>query len=206
MGKWKFVGGSIAIDFVNTIGGRTEKSIDNYFIRDDQFNHCNDIVDWAEAIGLIGSTTARKIKAWISEHPEYAKKKFEHAKAFRETLYRMLRRSMKNMKMIATDMELLNKACAAARKNQRIVYRSGNFSWEFDVQEYNPDMIMHHVAIAAADLLTSEKLLQLKQCKGEDCGWLFIDTSKNRKRVWCDMKDCGNLAKVRRFRSKQKLN
>jgi len=203
MKKWKFIGGALAIDFVNTIGSRIEKNIDNYFIRDDQFYHCNDIVDWAEAIRLISSTTSRKIKAWILANPEYAKMKFEHAKAFRETLYRILRQSMKNMKMIATDMELLNKACAAARKNQRIIYRSGNFSWEFDVQEYNPDMIMHHVAIAAAELLTSEKLLQLKQCKGEDCGWLFIDTSKNRKRVWCDMKDCGNLAKVRRFRGKQ---
>ncbi|MBA3694513.1 MAG: CGNR zinc finger domain-containing protein, partial [Acidobacteria bacterium] len=29
------------------------------------------------------------------------------------------------------------------------------------------------------------------------------DTSRNRTRQWCDMKDCGNLAKVRRFRAKQ---
>jgi predicted RNA-binding Zn ribbon-like protein len=33
---------------------------------------------------------------------------------------------------------------------------------------------------------------------------LFFDTSRNGRRAWCDMKTCGNLAKVRRFRSKQK--
>jgi predicted RNA-binding Zn ribbon-like protein len=44
----------------------------------------------------------------------------------------------------------------------------------------------------------------VRQCGGESCGWLFLDTSRNRSRQWCDMRDCGNLAKVRRFRERQK--
>ena len=36
----------------------------------------------------------------------------------------------------------------------------------------------------------------LHECAGEDCGWLFLDTSKNHSRRWCDMKSCGNRAKV----------
>lgn len=31
-----------------------------------------------------------------------------------------------------------------------------------------------------------------------NCGWLFIDRSKNRSRAWCDMTVCGNRAKARR--------
>jgi len=31
---------------------------------------------------------------------------------------------------------------------------------------------------------------------------MFLDTSRNGRRHWCDMKDCGNLAKVRRFRQR----
>ncbi len=29
------------------------------------------------------------------------------------------------------------------------------------------------------------------------CDWLFVDNSKNRSRLWCDMKVCGNRAKAR---------
>jgi predicted RNA-binding Zn ribbon-like protein len=32
---------------------------------------------------------------------------------------------------------------------------------------------------------------------------MFLDISKNGRRQWCDMQDCGNLAKVRRFRQRQ---
>jgi predicted RNA-binding Zn ribbon-like protein len=32
---------------------------------------------------------------------------------------------------------------------------------------------------------------------------MFLDTSRNRSRHWCDMKDCGNRAKVSRFRQRQ---
>jgi predicted RNA-binding Zn ribbon-like protein len=30
------------------------------------------------------------------------------------------------------------------------------------------------------------------------CGWLFLDRSKNRSRLWCDMAVCGNREKARR--------
>ncbi|MGA2590961.1 MAG: CGNR zinc finger domain-containing protein [Bryobacteraceae bacterium] len=36
------------------------------------------------------------------------------------------------------------------------------------------------------------------------CGWMFLDTTRNRSRQWCDMRDCGNRAKVRRFREKRR--
>jgi predicted RNA-binding Zn ribbon-like protein len=43
---------------------------------------------------------------------------------------------------------------------------------------------------------------RLAQCNGDTCGWLFLDLTKNLSRRWCDMKGCGNRAKVRRYRGK----
>ncbi len=38
-----------------------------------------------------------------------------------------------------------------------------------------------------------------------NCGWLFIDRSKNKSRAWCDMAVCGNRAKANRhYRRKKK--
>jgi predicted RNA-binding Zn ribbon-like protein len=37
-----------------------------------------------------------------------------------------------------------------------------------------------------------------------NCGWLFIDRSKNRSRTWCDMAVCGNRAKANRHYKRKK--
>jgi len=43
---------------------------------------------------------------------------------------------------------------------------------------------------------------RLKACPAETCQWAFYDTSRNRSAVWCDMRVCGNRAKVRGFRER----
>jgi len=43
---------------------------------------------------------------------------------------------------------------------------------------------------------------RLKVCPAETCQWAFYDTSRNRSAVWCDMRVCGNRAKVREFRER----
>jgi predicted RNA-binding Zn ribbon-like protein len=44
----------------------------------------------------------------------------------------------------------------------------------------------------------------VRACSSKDCEWFFLDTSKNHHRRWCDMKRCGNRAKVRRFYAKKR--
>jgi predicted RNA-binding Zn ribbon-like protein len=43
---------------------------------------------------------------------------------------------------------------------------------------------------------------RMKICR--NCGWLFIDRSKNRSRAWCDMAVCGNRAKANRHYRRKK--
>ena len=39
---------------------------------------------------------------------------------------------------------------------------------------------------------------RVRQCGDDDCGWLFLDRSKNGSRRWCSSADCGNRARARR--------
>ncbi|MGI8786895.1 MAG: CGNR zinc finger domain-containing protein [Pyrinomonadaceae bacterium] len=64
--------------------------------------------------------------------------------------------------------------------------------------------MLWRISESAAAVLTTGDLTRVRQCGG-DCCWMFLDTSRNRSRQWCDMKDCGNLAKVRRFRRKNSV-
>jgi predicted RNA-binding Zn ribbon-like protein len=45
---------------------------------------------------------------------------------------------------------------------------------------------------------------RLKACRLDDCQWAFYDTSKNRSRTWCSMQVCGNRAKARAYRERQR--
>jgi len=44
----------------------------------------------------------------------------------------------------------------------------------------------------------------LKLCAADDCRAVFYDRSKNRSGRWCSMDVCGNRAKVRAWRERQK--
>ena len=60
--------------------------------------------------------------------------------------------------------------------------------------------VLDPVVRSATDLLTSDAVTRIGCCADETCGWLFLDTTRSRTRRWCDMKQCGNRNKVRRFR------
>lgn len=45
---------------------------------------------------------------------------------------------------------------------------------------------------------------RLKMCAAADCLWVFIDRSRPGSGKWCSMQACGNRAKKRTFRQRQK--
>src|SRR5262249_22537953 len=54
-------------------------------------------------------------------------------------------------------------------------------------------------AIAAEILLAraTGAWARLKMCRSEGCSVVFYDTSRNGRRIWCDVTACGNVANVR---------
>ena len=79
--------------------------------------------------------------------------------------------------------------------------RSGRLGWAH-AGDLAAETILHRLAWSVALFITSPELDRLGLCANAECGWLFLDTTKNRTRRWCDMKVCGNREKVRRFRSR----
>lgn len=55
------------------------------------------------------------------------------------------------------------------------------------------------VALHGIRLALSPPHRPVRTC--DRCGWFFVDTSRGRRRRWCNMKICGNQAKAARFRS-----
>jgi predicted RNA-binding Zn ribbon-like protein len=45
---------------------------------------------------------------------------------------------------------------------------------------------------------------RIRICDNDTCAWLFYDESRAGRRRWCDMATCGNRAKARRHRDRQR--
>jgi predicted RNA-binding Zn ribbon-like protein len=201
--KWKFRGGQLSLDFVNSVDGRVELNGNDYTILKDKINNYEDLVDWAKTIGILNETTARNLVSLAGQKGKVTNSVFERAIKLRESLYRIFISIVENRVPLKEDIEVLNNECSAVREQQKLVYTSRKFSWNYELTD-EPDNMIWQVALSGAELLLSDQLKRVKQCPGTNCGWLFLDASKNGSRQWCDMKDCGNVAKVRRYREKRK--
>jgi predicted RNA-binding Zn ribbon-like protein len=58
------------------------------------------------------------------------------------------------------------------------------------------DVPVQQIAVSALLLLSSQELDRVKQCPGPTCGWVFLDSTRNRSRRWCSSAECGNRNRV----------
>ncbi|MBM7790522.1 CGNR zinc finger domain-containing protein [Tenggerimyces flavus] len=59
------------------------------------------------------------------------------------------------------------------------------------------------IARDAIELFSGPYADRVRQCEGH-CELIFVDTSRPGKRRWCSMQRCGNRAKIREFRDRQR--
>jgi predicted RNA-binding Zn ribbon-like protein len=54
--------------------------------------------------------------------------------------------------------------------------------------------------------ISSGRPERLRVCDSDTCRWVFYDSSPTGRRRWCNMATCGNQAKARRHRARQKAS
>jgi predicted RNA-binding Zn ribbon-like protein len=210
MPEMKFIGGLVCLDFINTVGARVSTRHDQR-TRDyadtvlrDKLKDYRDLLMWSHMAGLASSREVPRLERVAERQPQHAARTLERVTKMREALYRILKSHLEGWRPEHRDWEILTTELAIARTHEHLVRSGTGFVWAFDDSEAALDGALWRVSQSAADLLTSAGLDQVRQCGGDECGWMFLDTSRNRTRRWCDMKDCGNRAKVRRFRQGQR--
>lgn len=66
------------------------------------------------------------------------------------------------------------------------------------------DHLMADCAMALALLLESGEGDRLRVCRAPDCARVFVDSSRNRSRLYCDSQSCGNRLHAAAYRSRQR--
>jgi predicted RNA-binding Zn ribbon-like protein len=207
--KMRLVGGQLCLDFINTVDGRgsyspRDNSTSANNVLGDKLGDYFDLVEWSRHAGI---TTVRESRRLIEEgrrKATEARKVFERAIALREALYRIFKAVLTDRQPQGVDLDTVNDELQRARSHERLTRAGDGFTWEWTGSATALDRMLWSIAHSGAEYLTTGDLSRLHECGGEECGWLFEDTSKNRSRQWCHMQDCGNLEKVRRFRARQR--
>jgi predicted RNA-binding Zn ribbon-like protein len=208
--EFKLVGGSPSLDFVNTVGGwggnPLKKGPRDYrdAVLSEKLDGYADLVAWSRHVRLLTDREAKKLLRLAKQKPQAAAAVLERGLLLRRAIYRLFKSVVENWQPDAADGERLSEELSVARSHEKLIYAEHKFSWGWDARDDALDRMLWPLALSAAGLLTSGDLSRIRQCGGDNCGWLFLDTSRNRSRQWCAMNDCGNLAKVRRFRQRQR--
>jgi len=172
----RLIGGRLCLDFANTADWR-----DGVVVLEDLEGPA-DLLIWAGHLRLLG--------------PEAAPGEAETARAlpplrrFRAALYRLFTSEAAPAAedLAELDAWLRRVPPLRAAPDGRLVYAG------------DPDpavAVAGPVAVSAAELLAGGDRERVRRCPGDDCGWLFLDESRNGRRRWCSMQTCGNRAKAR---------
>jgi predicted RNA-binding Zn ribbon-like protein len=204
----KLVGGRLCLDFVNTVGGRVGGAPGqgrDYADRvvGERLTSYRALAAWSVLAGALTAREAGTLERRAAARPADAAAVLRRCIAVREAIYRTFKSAIEEWPPRPADLETLNREIQIARAHERLG-AAPRFEWKWDATPEALDRALWPVVRSAAELLTSADLERLGQCPGESCGWLFLDTSRSRRRQWCDMADCGTVAKVRRFRTRQR--
>lgn len=194
---FELTGGRLCLDLANT---KDERPTDHprELLRD-----YKDALDWAAQSSIISRNERRRLSERAAEDPPAASDALDRLLSAREAIFQVFSAIARQRVVPSAPLETLNDLIAEAFARRRLVRGRQKLEWAWrPTDRADLNLPLWAVVWSAVELLTSDDLARVRQCHGAGCAWLFIDTSKNGTRRWCDMSVCGNRAKARRHRSR----
>lgn len=190
--QFAFNAGRLCLDFANTVRSRPSSD------RHDLIGTYEDLLGWARQATILTPGEAAVLGAVAHQGARAAADALSQARALRESMYAVFSARAAGLPAPPADLHTLNRAIGRAMTHGGLTPAGARFEWGWPDSTPGLDRVSWWVARSAAELLTSQDLTFVRECASYDCGWLFIDGTKNRSRRWCDMRICGNRAKSRR--------
>ncbi len=191
------VGGALCLDFVNTVDPRHAPD------RREYLDSYPALAAWGEQAGAIGADQRDRLSEAAAGDPAGAGRVLDRAISLREALYPLFRRAAGGQPPAPDDLGVLQAEVTRALSHLRVAWSPAGFAREWEGGSPALDRVLWPVSWSAEELLTHGPLDRIRECPGQgNCGWLFLDLSKNASRRWCDMRVCGNRAKARRHHAR----
>ena len=191
--RFLYVGGDPALDLIDTVDwtarGPEQERLESF----------EQLTRWAEGAGVIDAAAARRLRRLGEAQPRAAAAALALAHRTRATLHDLFGAIARGQSG-ADALPRFNRLLAEAVRHLEVAPRGGGYDWRWD-EASDLREVVWRVLWSAAELLRSAEVTQVRICDGDDCGWMYVDRSRNGLRRWCQMRTCGTREKSRRRRA-----
>lgn len=139
-----------------------------------------------------------------SARPNLRRETLEELLELRELLRRIVETIAAGQDVPTRDIKRLNGFLERADVRHKVHKTPGGLRLDAVPLIEDDAWLAGAIALSAARFLDSGDRQRLKVCNNSGCRWVFYDETKNRSRRWCNTDLCGNLFKVRRYRSRHR--
>jgi predicted RNA-binding Zn ribbon-like protein len=193
---FKYVGGDPALDLVNTVDWTRHGPAD------DRLTSYERLTRWAEGAELITSRLGDALRERAGVRVREEARALRQALDLRWTLRQIFVAVAHEAAAPATAVEELNAEVSEAMARLQLIRDraspNGVLRWSWAGAGDHLESVLWPVARSAAQLLVSDEVGQIRECGAADCGWQYVDRSRNGLRRWCQMEVCGTREKSRR--------
>ena len=198
-----FIGGDPSLDLVNTVAwtraGPVHERLTSY----------EALTRWTEGAGLLDRAAGASLRRIAQSRVHEARTVLAQTRAMRAVL-RQLFSAKPGSKTAAESLAAYNGSLREALQWVEIRLATGRrtraghafLQWSWQGLEDSLESPLRLIVWSAAELLVSDEAAEIRTCAGEDCGWVYVDRSRNGLRRWCRMQTCGTKSKSRRRRER----
>ncbi len=193
-------GQALCLDFANTADWHASAH------PVEMLNTYSDLVEFGAQAGMLAPEEASRLREQANQLPSKAEHWLAEAITLREAIYRILTAASAAQPPLPEDLGILTRFWRQAAQSMVITGNgTAGIHWGWEFRPDDLGQMLWPVVKSAVELLESDQRERIGQCEDDrGCGYLFIDTSRNRSRRWCSMESCGNRAKAIRHYARAK--
>jgi predicted RNA-binding Zn ribbon-like protein len=190
-------GGHPALDFANTVDSRRGRWGPDFL------HSFDDLLVIAERTAVLDSVAVSRLRKKASADPKRARAVVDRAMSLREAIHQVFIAEDTGRTYPSTALQVVETTAREGRSRERFLHTKSGFAWSLPFDELED--VGRAFALASLELLIARNdRREIRECKGDNCGWLFLDHSKGGHRRWCSDASCGTRSRIARFRTQLK--
>lgn len=182
----RFIGGRLALDFVNIIPLNNEPSWDP-------------LIEFLESARIVTPQRGGELLALNGSDPQAAESLLRKAQRLGTALRFAFDAVLHKQRVLREWIEPVNEILRITEGHDELVAAGHDWEIQFVASEGGLEWLLAAVARSAAEIIAEGPRARLRLCANPGCGLFFYDTSRTHRRRWCSMTVCGNRHKVAAF-------
>jgi predicted RNA-binding Zn ribbon-like protein len=160
------------------------------------------LLDWLGRHGLLSSRAKAAERSRLRRDPKEAEHRLDRFRHLRRVLHEVAGEVTRDGRPSTRHIRELNHILRHGLHYHEL--RLGTGGNRYSVAQIGDRLDQARATIAGsfAHFLADDNPARLRVCANEGCRWVFVDRSPTGRRRWCDMRTCGNQAKVARHRAR----